>query len=353
MRRGALVTGDVRIGISGWRYAGWRGVFYPDDLPQRRELEFASRALRSIELNGSFYSLQRPEHYARWYADTPAGFVFSVKGGRYITHVRRLQDVRTPLANFFASGLLGLREKLGPLLWQFPPTMQFDAERFEAFLALLPRDSASAAELAHAHSDWMAGRSDFAVDIARPLRHAVEIRHKSFCDAAFVRLLRKYAVALVVADSPAKWPYLEDVTADFMYLRLHGDEALYASGYTGAALERWARRIECWRAGSEPDDAVHVAEGEPVRMHSRDVFCYFDNDVKVRAPFDAQALMARLGIAPLADAQARDMSEAHEPPRLASDRRRRPAHARAPSATPASGTTAKRRVVRGASGHRR
>lgn len=341
------MSGAVRIGISGWRYAGWRGVFYPDGLAQRRELEFASRALRSIELNGSFYSLQRPEHYARWYAETPPGFMFSVKGGRYITHIRRLQDVRTPLANFFASGVLALREKLGPLLWQFPPSMKFDGERFEAFLALLPRDTATAAALARAHSEWMQGRSAFEVDENRPLRHAVEIRHESFCDATFVRLLRTHAVALVVADSPAKWPYLEDVTADFMYLRLHGDAALYASGYTDAALDRWAQRIERWREGGEPEDAVHAGDGKAPRAHSRDVFCYFDNDAKVRAPFDAQALMARLGIAPLADPLPAAANAEREHPH------RRAAHARAADASAAAGADAPRRAERRAAGQRR
>lgn len=350
------MSGAVRIGISGWRYAGWRGVFYPAGLAQRRELAFASRALSSIELNGSFYSLQRPEHYAQWYAQTPAGFMFSVKGGRYISHVRRLQDVRTPLANFFASGLLCLREKLGPVLWQFPPSMKFDAARFDAFLALLPRDTAGAALLARAHSEWMEGRSAFDVDDNRPLRHAVEVRNESFRDAAFVRLLRTHGVALVVSDSPAKWPYLEDVTADFMYLRLHGDAALYASGYTDVALDRWAQRIERWCAGGEPADAVHAGDGKAPHALARDVFCYFDNDAKVRAPFDAQALMARLGIAPLTGPTVEHESAAAiaRPAGPQAPRRRRPAHARAPAMTASGGTAPARRAApRRAAGHRR
>lgn len=289
--------GRVRIGISGWRYPGWRGVFYPDDLPQRRELEFASRSFDTIELNGSFYSLQRPDNYAQWYAETPGDFVFSVKGGRYITHLRRLREIREPLANFFASGLLNLREKLGPFLWQFPPNMRYDEARFEAFLEQLPRDSVQASRLAHAHGTWMAGRTMLDVDENRPLRHAVEIRNASFREPSFIRMLRRHGVALVVADSPGKWPYLEDVTADFMYLRLHGEKELYASGYTPDALERWAGRIRAWRAGKEPDDAQRVCDEPAPEQRARDVYCYFDNDAKVRAPFNASALVARLGLA--------------------------------------------------------
>ncbi|HZP86652.1 MAG TPA: DUF72 domain-containing protein [Burkholderiales bacterium] len=300
------MSGVVRIGISGWRYAGWRGVFYPKDLVQRRELEFASHTFPTIEINGSFYSLQRPEDYASWYEQTPSGFVFSVKAGRYITHLRRLREIRSPLANFFASGLLALREKLGPVLWQFPPNMRYDAVRFEGFLELLPHDTAAAARLASGHSEWMAGRTALDVDQVRPLRHAIEIRHDSFRDASFIELLRKHGVALVVADSPGKWPYLEDVTADFVYVRLHGEKELYASGYTDDALDRWARRIEAWRAGKEPADAQRASDRSAPARAARDVYCYFDNDAKVRAPFDAKKLMEKLGLAaPPAAAQRR------------------------------------------------
>ncbi len=289
------MSGALRVGISGWRYPGWRGVFYPPGLAQRRELEFASRTFNSIELNGSFYSLQRPEHYAAWRDATPERFVFSVKGGRYITHALKLRNVETALANFLASGVLALAEKLGPLLWQFPPNFHFHAERFEAFLRLLPTDTAAAVALARAHDDRVAGRSYLTIDTPRRLRHAVEVRHASFADPAFVALLRRYGVALVVADTAGRWPYLEDVTADFLYLRLHGDVELYASGYTAAALERWAARIRCWAGGSEPFDAHRVGPAA-ARKTARDVFCYFDNDAKVRAPFDAQCLMEMLGL---------------------------------------------------------
>ena len=286
--------GDIRIGISGWRYPPWRGVFYPDDLPQRRELEFASRALQSIELNGSFYSLQRPQHYALWHQQTPGDFIFSVKAPRYITHIRRLKQIEQPLKNFMASGLLGLREKLGPILWQFPPSFEYEPATLEDFLRLLPHDTLEAARIAGGHDEFMNGRTWFDIDAERRLRHAIEIRHESFVDPSFVALLRRYEIALVIADTAGKWPYREDVTSDFVYLRLHGDKVLYASGYTDSALDRWAARIDAWRKGSEPDDARRISEVSASRCKGRDVYCYFDNDVKVRAPFDAQSLIAKV-----------------------------------------------------------
>jgi uncharacterized protein YecE (DUF72 family) len=285
----------IRIGISGWRYEPWRRIFYPADLAQHRELEFASRAFASIEINGSFYSLQSPQSYATWYRETPADFVFSVKGPRYVTHILRLKDIRKPLANFFASGIFNLREKLGPLLWQFPPSLRYDPAQFETFLSLLPRDTAEALALARARDSRMHGRSCLRIDAKRPMRHAVEVRHASFATPEFVAHLRNHGVALVVADTAGKWPYLEDTTSDFMYLRLHGDAELYASGYTSAALDRWAQRIRAWSRGREPRDARRVAG--PARTASgRDIYCYFDNDVKVRAPFDADQLMQKLGV---------------------------------------------------------
>lgn len=292
--------GRVRIGISGWRYPPWRGVFYPPALPQRSELEFASRNFSSIEINGSFYSLQTPDSYQRWHDDTPEEFVFSVKGPRYITHLRRLVDVGTPLANFFASGLLRLRGKLGPVLWQFPPNFRFRAELLEAFFDLLPHDSAEALRLARRRDARMHGRSALAIDAERPLRHAIEVRHESFRDPAFVALLRRHRIALVVADTAGKWPLLEDLTADFVYVRLHGDEELYVSGYTDAALQRWARRIAEWSAGGEVADAVHASVVIARKRRARDVYCYFDNDAKVHAPFDAAELSRLLGLPALA-----------------------------------------------------
>ena len=288
----------IYIGISGWRYEPWRGVFYPPDLTQHRELHFASRAVLSIELNGSFYALQRPESYAEWYADTPKDFRFSVKGNRFITHVLRLRDPDAPLANVLASGVFHLREKLGPFLWQFPPNFKFDPARMEHFLSILPHDTESALALARHHEARMEGRAFLEIDKKRKLRHAVEIRHESFIDPAFIALLRKYKVAMVVADTAGKWPDYEDVTADFMYLRLHGDKELYASGYTDAALERWAARIQAWTTGGQPDDARLISPLAAPKRASRDLFCYFDNDIKVRAPFDARRLIDLLGLDP-------------------------------------------------------
>lgn len=287
---------QIRIGISGWRYAPWRNVFYPEDLTQKRELEFASRALPTIELNGSFYALQRPSSYQQWYAQTPADFVFSVKATRYITHILRLQNIEKPMANFFASGLLALKEKLGPILWQFPPSFRFDAVLFEDFLKLLPQKSEAAAKLAQNRDAMMDGRDYFDVDQNRPVRHAVEIRNKSFENPDFVALLRKYNVALVIADSAGKWPYKEDITADFTYLRLHGAEKLYASGYTDVALDNWAARIAAWSKGEQPKDAHLISDDAPKPRKSRDVYCYFDNDIKVKAPFDARKLLRRLDL---------------------------------------------------------
>ena len=287
----------IRIGISGWRYAPWRGSFYPKDLAQKDELRYAASRFSSIEINGSFYSLQRPESYARWYADTPQDFVFAVKGGRYITHMKKLRDIEAPLANFLASGLFNLREKLGPILWQFPPNFRYDEERVGHFLRLLPQDTGSAVRLARKRDAWLKGRTRLAVDRERPLRHAFEIRHESFCDPGFMKLLRASNVSLVIAETARRWPMLEDVTADFVYLRLHGDKELYRSGYGDKALDRWAKRIGAWHRGSEPRDAHKCLRAKPPSARARDIYCYFDNtDVKLRAPFDARRLMGKLKV---------------------------------------------------------
>lgn len=291
-----MADARIRIGISGWRYAPWRGSFYPAGLPQRAELEYAAKAFSTIEINGSFYSLQRPQSYALWYEQTPADFVFALKGPRYITHMKRLKNVRQALANFFASGVFNLKEKLGPVLWQFPPNFQYDRARFAEFFELLPRDTAAAATLARSRSAFMTGRTRLAIDACRPMRHAIEIRHESFEDPAFIALLRDFDIALVIAETAGRWPLLEDLTADFLYLRLHGDEELYRSGYGDRALTRWAARIAAWHAGAEPEDARKV-DARPAPAQPRDVYCFFDNtDVKLRAPFDARALMRKLAL---------------------------------------------------------
>jgi uncharacterized protein YecE (DUF72 family) len=287
-------SGTVRIGISGWTYAPWRGNFYPPGLLHADELSYASRQVDTIEINGTFYGLQRPDAFARWYHETPDGFVFAVKGPRFITHIRRLREVETPLANFFASGVLRLEEKLGPVLWQFPASFRFSAERLDHFFALLPRDAEAAAALATGRSEWLADRSWVKTGQRRELRHAIEIRHESFLDPAFVALLRKHQVALVFADSVA-WPYAEDVTADFVYLRLHGSEELYASGYSDEALDHFAARIRLWARGLEPNDARRISpDPNPAGPVPRDVYAYFDNDAKVRAPVDARSLRGKL-----------------------------------------------------------
>jgi uncharacterized protein YecE (DUF72 family) len=283
------------IGISGWRYAPWRGAFYPDGLPQSRELAFAAERFRTIEINGSFYSLQTPERYERWYADVPADFRFAVKGSRYITHMLRLRNVDTALANFFASGVLALRDKLGPFLWQLPPSLPYDSERLGAFFERLPRTGADAAKLARRHDERVRGRARLAADPKQRLRHALEVRHASFVRPELIAQLRRERIALVVADTAGKWPLLEDLTADFVYLRLHGDEKIYESGYSDAALRLWAKKIRAWLAGGEAPHARTIAKARPRRRSGRDVFVYFDNDVKVHAPYDALRLATRVG----------------------------------------------------------
>src|SRR5437588_6369742 len=295
-RTGSRVTGsELRIGISGWRYAGWRGKFYPKDLPQRRELEFAASKFNSIEINGSFYSLQLPSSYRRWFSETPDDFMFAVKGARYITHMKRPRDVETALANFFASGVLALREKLGPILWQLPPNLGFDGDRLREFFSLLPRDTREAARLAKKHDNKLKARAFARIDRAtadRSLRHAIEVRHQSFMTPDFFRLLRQQDVGFVIADTAGKFPYAEDLTADFVYIRLHGAEKLYVSGYGDRALDSWARRISLWRKGRQPRNARLIGDRQ-TDGRSREVFVYFDNDAKVHAPFDAIRLAKR------------------------------------------------------------
>jgi uncharacterized protein YecE (DUF72 family) len=277
---------DVRIGVSGWRYRQWRGRFYPRGLPQRRELEYVAGLMNSVELNGSFYSLQRPTSYQQWAAAVPDDFVFAVKGSRYISHLKRLTGVEAALANFFASGLLALGPKLGPVLWQLPPGLRFDESTLDAFLAQLPRTTYQAAELARGHDARLEGegRTFTTPDAERLVRHVLEVRDESFRDPAFLRLLSERGVGLVVADTAGRWPLLLDVTSDLVYVRLHGDSELYTSQYGEAALDTWAERVRGWR------DA------------DLDVCVYFDNDIDAHAPFDALGLARRLGVGPAASA---------------------------------------------------
>lgn len=286
--------GDIRIGISGWRYAPWRGEFYPKGLRQKDELAYAAEKFRTIEINGTFYGTQRPQNFEAWRDAVPENFVFAVKAPRFITHIRRLREVEAPLANFFASGVLRLGPKLGPFLWQFPPSMRCDPGLFQEFLEMLPHDTRAAAKLAKQHDARLKQPDQAQIGAHRPLRHAVEIRHESFCTAEFIALLRRADVALVCADT-VEWPRLMNATSDFIYCRLHGSEQLYASGYDDAALAAWRKRINAWVKGSTPAQAELVPDTPPDKKIPRDVFLYFDNDMKIRAPVDAARLEALLG----------------------------------------------------------
>jgi uncharacterized protein YecE (DUF72 family) len=288
-----MVDGKIRIGISGWRYDEWRGKFYPEKLRQKDELKYASEHLTSIEINGTFYSLQTTESFERWASETPGDFVFSVKGPRFITHIRRLRESESPLGNFYASGVLQLGEKLGPFLWQLPPNFKYDPERMSTFFKLLPRDAVTAAELAEQRITKIVPDMKELGPRNFPLRHAIEVRNESFRTPEFIELLREHNVALVCADT-VEWPRLMDLTSDFVYCRLHGSEKLYANGYDRKSIDAWAKRAIAWSRGSEPDDAERVIEKSGPKCKSRDVFVYFDNDLKVKAPADAMSLIERI-----------------------------------------------------------
>ncbi|MDN5768500.1 MAG: DUF72 domain-containing protein [Humibacillus sp.] len=286
------MTGRALVGVSGWRYPRWRGDFYPRGLPQRLELTYAAERMTSIEVNGSFYSLQRPTSYAAWRDATPDDFVLALKGGRYLTHLKRLVDVKTPLANFFASGVLALGPKLGPILWQLPETLAFDPRVLESFLALLPHNTDQASKLAARHDDKLSVRAVIAPRAETTVLHAVEPRHPSFDTAAARALCAEHGVAIVMADSAGRWPTLTDTnessgstgspdaaraSSTLHYLRLHGETDLYTGGYTDASLDRWAKRCRDWLA------------------LGHDVHVYFDNDAQGHAPYDAMRLLERLG----------------------------------------------------------
>jgi len=275
------MTGRAVVGMAGWVYPDWRGTFYPPGLTQKRELEYASTHVTSIELNGSFYSLQRPTSWTGWRDATPDDFVFSVKGPRFITHIRKLDAVHEPLANFFASGILALGGKLGAVMWQLPPSLPFDAGVVEAFLAQLPHTTGEAVALAHERGARMTGREHVQTDAERPVRHAIEVRHHSFDTPEFLALLEKHRVAAVLGENAGKWPMIDATTTDFRYVRLHADEVMREGGvYDDEAIQEWAQRIEGWL-----DLGL-------------DAYVYFDNDTKVRAPIDAMSLIALLGVDP-------------------------------------------------------
>jgi uncharacterized protein YecE (DUF72 family) len=286
-------SGSIRIGIAGWNFPEWRGEFYPKGLPQKQELGYASRALRTIEINSTFYSHQKPASFAGWAAETPEDFRFTIKGHQLVTHLKRLKDVEVPLANFFASGVLALGSRLGPFVWQLPPNLGFDVARMEAFFALLPQTPDALVALAGKHDERVKGEPFLATTGVTAIRHAVEVRHKGFADEAFLALLRRYNIALVTADTE-EWPTM-DVTADFAYLRLQG--APGADHYTEADLDRWAERLASLAQGSALPDGrlVGPTAGDGL---ARDVFAYFVSTDKVHAPRNAMALMRRLGLEP-------------------------------------------------------
>ncbi|WP_250538583.1 MULTISPECIES: DUF72 domain-containing protein [unclassified Caballeronia] len=260
----------IRIGVGGWTYEPWRGTFYPEDLAQKRELEYASRALTSIEVNGTFYGSQKPATFIKWRDETPDDFVFSLKAPRYATNRRVLAEAGDTIERFFGSGVLELKDRLGPINWQFAPTKKFDPEDFERFLELLP-----------------------AKVEGRAIRHAIEVRHESFCDPAFVALARKYGVAVVIAGD-SKYPQIADVTAPFVYARIMGTTDKQAQGYAKAALDQWTERAKTWAAGGSPDDLQTFGKAAAPKAASRDVFLYVISGFKERNPAAAIALIDRL-----------------------------------------------------------
>jgi uncharacterized protein YecE (DUF72 family) len=270
--RGSPVTKTIArifVGIGGWTFAPWRGVFYPDGLPHAQELSYAASRLTSIEINGTFYRTQTPATYRKWASEVPDGFVFAVKGPRFVTHRRILGEAGESLARFLDSGVTELGDHLGPLLWQFPPTKKFEAEDFGAFLALLPG----------AHG-------------GRALRHVVEVRHASFVTPQFIALLRKTGIAVVFSEHDT-YPAIADATADFVYLRLQKGEDSVETAYPPAALDAWAGRLRAWAQGTQPADLPR-ADAVPAPARPRDVFAYVIHEGKVRAPAAAMALIERL-----------------------------------------------------------
>lgn len=262
----------IRVGIGGWTYEPWRGSFYPADLPPSRQLSYASGRLGSIEINGTFYRTQKPESFRRWAAESPDGFVFSVKASRYATSRPRLAEARPSIEHFFKSGVMELGDKLGPVLWQLPPNKRFDADDLAAFLQLLPRAVGG-----------------------RPVRHALEVRHSSFRSPELVSTLRGHGIALVFTDSP-KYPSIADLTADFVYARLQRAQETEPGGYPPAELDRWAARLHCWASGGEPDDLPRLTNEPAPTTGPRDCFVYMIDGAKVRAPAAAMTLIERVAV---------------------------------------------------------
>jgi uncharacterized protein YecE (DUF72 family) len=266
----ASQPGKIHIGVGGWNFAPWRGVFYPAGLAQAKELSYASSHLTSIEINATFYGSQKPESFRKWAATVPDGFVFSVKGPRFATNRRVLAEAGDSIKRFMDSGVLELRDRLGPMLWQFAPSKKFDAADFGKFLELLPREADR-----------------------RSLRHVVEVRHASFCTAEFIALMRKFAIPVVFTDH-VTYPSIADLTGDFVYARLQRGQDEIATAYPKKDLDAWVSRLKLWAQGGEPDDLPRVAASEKHKPAPRDIFCYVIHEGKVRAPAAAMALIERL-----------------------------------------------------------
>lgn len=287
-----MAAGRIRIGLSGWSYEGWRGDFYPAGLPRKGELAHVTERFPTLEVNGTFYSLSTPRAMKSWYETAPEGFSYAVKGSRFITHNKKLGDIEEPMANFMASGILELREKLGPILWQLGRNPHFDAERMDRFFSMLPKDLDEVAAMAR-HATLDRPRSVDRVGGNHRVRHVIELRHQSYFVDEMVDIARRHGVALAFSDA-SEWPYTEEVTAGFVYLRLHGPGKLYSSGYSRSQLEGWAERIRLWSEGSEPSDAQTITDRTPPRRKTRDVYVYFDNDAGGHAPRDATRLIELL-----------------------------------------------------------
>jgi uncharacterized protein YecE (DUF72 family) len=262
-------TPAIRVGIGGWTYEPWRGSFFPEKWPHKRELEYAAGRLTAIEVNGTYYSSQKPATFASWAKTVPDGFVFTLKASRYCTNRKVLAEAGESIAKFVGQGIVELGDRLGPILWQFMATKKFDAADFRAFLALLPDRQEGVA-----------------------LRHAVQVRHESFANAEFVAMARAAGVAVVYADS-ADYPAIADVTGDFVYARLENAVEEEPTGYTLAAIDRWAEAARCWAKGGQPQGLPYVAGDAPAQP--RETFVFFINGAKVRAPHGAMALIERLG----------------------------------------------------------
>jgi uncharacterized protein YecE (DUF72 family) len=271
--------GELRVGVSGWAYREWKEVFYPKGLARREELAYASAHVNSLEINGTFYSLQTPKTFEKWFDDTPDDFVFALKGSKFITHQKKLLDSEIPLANYFASGVLLLGKKLGPILWQFAPWYRFDRDRILEFLSLLPRETKAAVALAKKNTIKNDARKSTTHVNNAQLRYAFEPRHESFFTGEFAELLRDHHAAMAISDTGGKFPYSESLTSDLVYVRLHGDE-LYKSDYRDSELKEWSKRIKKWRGNKAVSD----------------IYVYFDNTIEGHAIQNAIHLTKQLGI---------------------------------------------------------